>query len=201
MNKVKISCSYCGNQLERRKSRATGNCYCDSVCQTNDQELSGENNPSWKGGKRTLYCEQCELKYEVYKHREEDSRFCSEECRYNWLSENKSGENHHQYTGYKENYGASWPKERKKSRKKYTNICQVCGKYKSNKFLPVHHIIPVSSFEDKDNAHFQSNLVQLCRSCHYKMERKNIHEQLEELNGSKYKYIFGEEIKKYDRND
>jgi len=41
----------------------------------------------------TLSCQQCEVGYEVKKHKSESSRFCSRECHGSWQSENRTGEN------------------------------------------------------------------------------------------------------------
>lgn len=104
---VTTYCNYCGDKLNRRKSRASGKTYCNASCQMKNQ--TGEDNPFWKGGKSKLTCEQCESEYMVHQYREK-------------------------------------------------------------------------------------NLVQLCKSCHFKMEYLPVEKQLELLNGSKYKKIFGNEL-------
>lgn len=55
-NRVETKCAYCGKPLSVIPSRFNSNeyCYCDSTCMAKDYErrFSGENSPTWKGGKR-----------------------------------------------------------------------------------------------------------------------------------------------------
>lgn len=201
-SKKAVSCDNCGKEKEVAKSKfeSQNNFYCDSKCQMENTKNTGSDHPSWKGGKISKTCEQCSDKYYVYQYRKETSRFCSSGCRHKWLQENKSGKNHHQYSGYEGNYGKNWPMKQSEVRSRFMNVCQKCGYYSSSNWHPVHHIIPVNDFENLCNAHFDENMVQLCRSCHYKMERMNTENQMSELYGSKYMKKFDESIIKIKRN-
>lgn len=83
-----------------------------------------------------------------------------------------SGENHPQWTDRDVRYGAKWEEKRIQRIKHDDEECVVCGidkqshKEKYGVSLHVHHIQPVRSFEDTEDAHEISNLVTLCASCH-----------------------------------
>jgi len=47
--------------------------------------------------KTDVECEFCESDFEVHERRKDSAKFCSENCRYQWQSENVTGENHHNY--------------------------------------------------------------------------------------------------------
>lgn len=57
--KIKTYCGYCGKELEVIPSRYENNlfCYCDKECMANHyaEIYSGENSPTWKGGKSCHY--------------------------------------------------------------------------------------------------------------------------------------------------
>lgn len=74
--------------------------------------------------------------------------------------------------GYDQYYGKTWSQMRDRVRDRDDNICQLCGiGEKENGRKPdVHHIEPVRLFEDPNDAHFMENMIQLCRSCHKKVE-------------------------------
>lgn len=78
--------------------------------------------------------------------------------------------------GYDRNYGPSWPRQRRKARKRDGYTCQRCGmpqeehKKKQNQKLHVHHIRPFRLFEDSKEANKLQNLITLCISCHNRLE-------------------------------
>lgn len=55
-DRVLVSCAYCGKELLVIPSRVKNNqkCYCDFECMAKDysNRFSGENSPTWKGGKK-----------------------------------------------------------------------------------------------------------------------------------------------------
>lgn len=175
--RIEVTCNNCGDSLKVVPSHheKVDNHYCDHNCQTEYEDRSGSNNPSWKGGKEVVECHYCgsELKVYQYRYKNEDRFFCGYSCRGDWATEKFSGENHPLWSGYSENYGAGWLAMRKKARKRDNGTCQICGKSKEElgKWPDVHHIQPVTSFEDKNNAHFLDNLILLCSSCHGKVEQ------------------------------
>jgi len=47
--------------------------------------------------------------------------------------------------------------------------------------MDVHHIKPVRSFEDFEQAHTMENMVQVCRGCHRTIEKYDVEKQKEIL--------------------
>jgi len=79
-------------------------------------------------------------------------------------------------------YGASWTEIADRIRERYDNKCFVCRESPEEK-LPVHHIIPVREFENEENAHYEENLVVLCRKHHRIIESsESVEEQCERFN-------------------
>lgn len=83
--KMILECKICNKEFYVKPSRIKkgGGKYCSYKCRNIGYKLSflGDNNPSWKGGKIIKTCDQCGKKYEVSKHRNELSRFCSRKCK------------------------------------------------------------------------------------------------------------------------
>ncbi|WP_268105321.1 HNH endonuclease [Natronomonas gomsonensis] len=84
------------------------------------------------------------------------------------MSENWRGENHHQWEGGTADYTGKWRSVRREALKRDDYECQRCGKTKEEmgRNPDVHHLIPVRSFDDPQDAHRLLNLVCLCRRCH-----------------------------------
>lgn len=59
------------------------------------------NTPANKKKKVEKYCESCGKAFQVHPFRSETARFCSPECRWDWLSKNKSDEQSSQWRGGK----------------------------------------------------------------------------------------------------
>lgn len=77
-------------------------------------------------------------------------------------------------------YGAGWRQTRRLALERQS-CCQSCGEEGSDFDLDVHHLVPVRHFVDHDelkprDAHYQANLVVLCRPCHVKAEHDIIEE-------------------------
>lgn len=74
--------------------------------------------------------------------------------------------------GYEQYYGKTWSRMRDRVRNRDDNVCQLCGigEEENGRKPDVHHIEPVRLFEDPNDAHFMENMIQLCRSCHKKVE-------------------------------
>lgn len=102
--------------------------------------------------------------------------FCSLKCCYG----NRKGVNDRVYHtgednpnwkgGYEGYYGASWPDWRKKILKRDDYTCQACGY--TDESNHVHHVKPVRDFDEPQDAHYDSNLVTLCVSCHSEAEAR-----------------------------
>lgn len=183
--RVEVECENCGNSFKvkpYRKKEGKSN-YCDNACQGEDEDRSGENGPAFKG-KIHSECETCGNPVERHQSRSDRNNFfCSFSCRGKWQSENVVGEAHHQWEGGQMGYGATWIPMREKVRERDENTCQLCGDgEKENGRKPaVHHIKPVRSFDDPNDAHFMENLVQVCQACHAELEPLTGEEQKQKL--------------------
>lgn len=100
-----ITCDNCGQKIKRKKSdiRDTHN-FCSQECWQEFQRT----------GKKTVKCSQCgkEIKRWPFQIKKHDNFFCSKKCEGKWLSENQTGEDHHNY------------------KEKVTVNCAICGKEK-----------------------------------------------------------------------
>lgn len=78
--------------------------------------------------------------------------------------------------GVSEEYGRNWQNERGKALDRDRWCCQSCGMgqdehvEKFGNSLEVHHIIPISEFDEPEEANFGENLITLCRPCHVRWE-------------------------------
>lgn len=128
-------------------------------------------------------CFQCGESSITYKsiRNQFEKWFCSRDCMGNWQSENQVGEDSPSWEGGYTGYGSEWYYARKEVRERDGNVCQKCGDGDGERIPDVHHIERVRSFDDPDNAHSLDNLVQLCRSCHNKMEKYSPKKQREIL--------------------
>jgi len=137
-----------------------------------------------RGEMTNAECEQCGGVDVVYKSIREqfDKWFCSRDCMGNWQSENQVAENHPSWKGGYQGYGQEWYYVRKDCRERDGNTCQKCGDKDNERIPDVHHIEPVRSFDEPDEAHNLDNLVQLCRTCHNKIEKYEPEKQREILN-------------------
>jgi 5-methylcytosine-specific restriction endonuclease McrA len=71
-------------------------------------------------------------------------------------------------------YGSEWPAARRRVRDR-DEVCRECGEDGTNRYLDVHHILPVRDFRNAESAslagaHDTRTLVLLCRSCHARAE-------------------------------
>lgn len=100
---VEQSCTNCGETLRARKSRVESieRPFCSPSCQSEwrSENFHGENNSAWKGGKIEASCAICGAGVERIpaNYNEYDRFFCSEECKGQWFSENRTGEDHHNH--------------------------------------------------------------------------------------------------------
>jgi len=163
----------CGDEFEYYPSDKEG-VYCPACVAESDVFLG---DPGWKDAERVEKpCEQCGDVMEVLQSDLQRSgrRFCSRECHGQWLSENRVGEDHHQWEGGAISYGGEWWSVRRKARKRDQHRCQRCGKTRTEigREPDVHHKTPVREFDDPADAHTLDNVVCLCRSCHRHVESR-----------------------------
>lgn len=65
-------------------------------------------------------------------------------------------------------YGGTYKRRRKEIIKRDDYKCTKCN---SKENLEIHHIIPIINFEDPNDAHYDKNVITVCKKCHYKIER------------------------------
>lgn len=174
------NCVSCGDEFEYYPSSKQGK-YC-GIC-VEKETWGGSGISEWnKENKREvnkiqIFCNNCNQSILRHKSRiNTNKNFCSTECQKEWRSENMVGENHPQYEGYNSNYSGSWWSSRREARERYNHQCFLCKKSKNElgQEPDIHHIIPVKEFDEERKAHYQENLVALCRKCHRNIEEDNI---------------------------
>lgn len=142
---------------------------------------------NWKhdgrGEKVETECSQCEKASQVYQsvRKQFEKWFCSRDCMGEWQSQNQVGKDSPSWKGGSIPYNGSWLRVRDRVRFRDENTCQKCGFGGGERIPDVHHIEPVRSFDDPHDAHFMENLVQLCRTCHNKVEKYSPEKQREIL--------------------
>lgn len=179
---VETECEICGNTFEYYPSNKEG-LYCETCVETenwhHEPDISGEEHPRWKGGKRELSCTGCGSRVDRHPWNiTSEHVFCSSDCRNDWLSEAFSGDGHPNWKGGGEaNYEPGWRRVRERALERDGYTCVVCGT--SSEELgwnpDVHHIVPVRRFVETPvttvrDAHYLENLVSLCIDCHRKAE-------------------------------
>ena len=157
---VEISCYMCDELFEVKPSRSDSAKYCSRECyySARSDEMSVEDAPGWRGGRKvTLSCEFCDGKFERYESAIEGGsavRFCSNECKYKFLSDELSE------PGTEIRHSAEYRNWRE-SVKQRDGECVSCG---STERLHAHHIIPIE--EDEELATEIDNGKTLCARCH-----------------------------------
>lgn len=178
--RVAVECANCGTEkrVEQRHYESYDRFFCDNRCQGEFLEETGlsrgENNGRWKG-KVTVECANCGDELAVYPCRltEKENHLCDQSCRAEWYSTNLSGSDHPLWMPGDNRYSGRWLSARRNVRARDENRCQLCGRSASEleQIPDVHHIQPVRSYDDPNDAHVAENLVQLCRGCHARMEQ------------------------------
>lgn len=173
---IEKTCDNCGESFETYPSRDTRFCSEECYGEWRSEELTGENNPNWDGGKKQLRCTWCETEFERWESLIPEKPFCSYSCRAAWESENRVGENHHQYKGHEDYYGVNWHKVRRKVLERDAHKCRICGadKVENGRSLDVHHVTPIRKFDEPERANTLDNLITLCRTHHRLVESGRI---------------------------
>jgi 5-methylcytosine-specific restriction endonuclease McrA/predicted transcriptional regulator len=85
-----------------------------------------------------------------------------------------TGEDHWRWSDSTESiyYGENWHRQSRRARERDDHTCQIC-EYEPDddeRQLDVHHIKPVRTFDEPEDANDLENLITLCRLCHRKWE-------------------------------
>jgi hypothetical protein len=182
VGKGTTECVRCATEFEFYPSAKPG-LYCPTCVETEDwrnpSSIEGEDRPMWSGGKLELDCAVCGDTVQRYpSHGTGDVTLCGNECRYDWLSEEFTGEGHPNWKGGDTgNYGPGWNRVRREALERDGYECVNCGATNSDigRNPDVHHIVPVRVFAatdgyEKTDAHQLANVVSLCVDCHRKAD-------------------------------
>lgn len=134
------------------------------------RDASGENNPNWRGGPLTIYCDWCNGPIERQPSLIAEHNFCNCDCLHTWLRDgNRDGEKNANWKGgistdpgYSDEFNGEL-KEQIRSRDDY--ICQACGMTevesvdRHGRVLGIHHI----DYDKTNNE--ENNLITLCVRC------------------------------------
>jgi len=165
----KYNCDHCGSSIEVKESNShLDNHYCDEKCLAADRSKNVR-----------VTCKHCKQPYLVSPHRVSRTKFCSNQCLWDWRSENYTGPSHPRWkedSSKSAYYGRNWIEQREDALERDSHKCQRCGISSDSsieKFgidLHAHHITPLRKFDDKKEANRLQNLVSLCPSCHHIVE-------------------------------
>lgn len=171
-NREVRNCDYC--EAEYEVTVNSDQRFCSHECfgknRTKEGAFRGENNPLYKED-LTLECEQCGCEYDVPPVHK-DSRFCSAECRHDWMR-SRTGSDHPLHKGGYDYYVAirnglsdvGWGTLRKRHN---DDACEACGAETSphERDLSLHHIVPVLA----GGTNGEYNFMTLCEPCHSRVE-------------------------------
>ena len=174
-----FTCEWCSQPFEEWIYRQPR--FCSNQCRS---EFAARQ-PKPKARKPESYiefkCEWCGQHFKVHKsivnNPKRTSRFCSKNCLYNAMSQERRGKNNPNYNGgHVDHYGPNWERQKRKAQRRDDNTCQVCGYHVGgDKILDVHHITPFKTLNgDWQYANRLENLICLCRDCHVQVEHNKI---------------------------
>jgi len=186
---VTVSCDWCGEETTKKQCNYedTENSFCSMGCHGKwiSEHNQGENNPAFKP-ENTVECDWCGQSHQksTMKLERNENHFCSNDCRGEWQSEARRGENHPRWFDETDrvSYGGSWPQKRQERLEKDGHQCVVCGKSNAqekvdhDRGLSVHHITKAKNYLQNDGslneekAHRLENLITLCTECHNRWE-------------------------------
>jgi 5-methylcytosine-specific restriction endonuclease McrA len=180
--KETTACEICGEAFEYWPSEKPGLYCAECVAHEqwrHDRDITGDQNPRWNGGMRTVQCDRCGSSVERRPSRlRSEHVFCSAECQHEWLSESFAGEGHPNWKGGSTpNYGRGWRRAKERALERDGRECVLCGTTAEElgRNPDVHHIVPVRAFLEtpvttERDAHYPANLASLCPSCHRRAE-------------------------------
>jgi len=175
--KEQAECERCGSSFEYYPSDKDG-VYCPACVEAAEDFLGTPYAETVDPETVTRSCDNCGEQITVLQCNRQygHGRFCSEECLWDWMSENRRGKQHHQWEGTSKPYHATWSKVRSAALERDEYQCQNCGIHTDEigRNPDVHHIEPIRTFDDPLDAHYLDNVISLCPSCHAKTETGDI---------------------------
>lgn len=193
ISKIEVECKYCGTSVRRPESsiERNENTFCSQKCNNQwRKSLSVEEQPHYQGGGVSVDCHFCgERNIKTVKKKranKQDKFFCNFDCLGKHNERRYSGEGNPNYKGgdWEHNYrGHNWAIVRNSVRERDDYTCQNCdsGRDELGQIPDCHHIKPEHTFDDRTDAHYEENLVLLCRYCHNKFDNLCEETQREKL--------------------
>lgn len=211
---VTMKCSVCETEFQfppHKLGRRDGAYYCSRECHytgrrtgltkrivtkpyvyTKEGKAALRSSANKAKGQRVFHpdvvCTCCGVKFPNKKWgklNESGRHFCSNEC----LGEFQRGENNPAWRGgYPGYYGPDWEPVRSAARER-DKVCQRCEKKPKGRHLDVHHLRPVSSFKQPNDANTLDNVVSLCHKCHMHVEWNGVDFKLKFKPRYKIKYV------------
>jgi len=169
----RTECRRCGDEFEYYPSDKKG-VYCPDCVREADEFLGDHYAEVHDIERVERECEYCgeEMMVLVSERKYGHGRFCSLDCLSEWMSETRSGNDHHQWLTGSRTYAGKWWSARRRARRRDRYRCQNCRKTAAEigRNPDVHHIVPLRTFDDPQDAHTLDNLLSLCPECHRQAE-------------------------------
>jgi len=164
----RTDCERCGDEFEYYPSDKKG-VYCPD-CVSEADEFLGDHYAEVHDIERVeRECEYCGEEFSVLPCvlRDGGVRFCSWDCLSEALHDGRSDSG--PYTG-------DWYRVRRQALDRDGHTCQHCGKGREEigREPDVHHVTPIRTYDDPQDAHSLDNVVALCRCCHLRAESGEI---------------------------
>lgn len=131
--------------------------------------LASSNTPKGQRVFHPVNCTMCKVEFDDPQDGRERVHgwvFCSLKC----CNRYRRGPNNPAWRGgHPKYYGSDWREVRRAVRER-DKVCRRCGTPPNTRQLDVHHIIPVGSFPNRNDAHTMNNVVGVCHPCHMFIE-------------------------------
>jgi hypothetical protein len=145
------------------------------------KQIASARTPQGKRVFHPLTCLNCKSLFEDPnwgRHRKSGMIFCSLLCCNNY----RKGEKNPAWRGgHPSYYGPDWSRMRRETLQRDNHTCQRCKATPKGRRHDVHHIKPVVTFENPNDAHTIENLITLCRPCHMRVEWHGVDWDLPQL--------------------
>jgi hypothetical protein len=177
--KETANCQRCDDEFDYHPSDKKGT-FCPACVEEMDEFLGTPSYEVWNVERVDRECEYCGREFTVLKCNAVygTGRFCSNECRNNWMSENWRGENHPAWGGEDAGtwYVNDWHSVRRQALGRDDYECQRCGADESElgRDPGLHHIVPIREFDEYNDAPELDNLITLCPPCPKKVEHGTV---------------------------